>query len=352
MKALLFAVGTSLWLAGCAPGGQVTRIADGNREDGRYIDASAYSAYTRAALLDAAGDVQGALVAYEAAREADPDSADVMTRIGALHCRADRQHPERAQEAFAQAIELDPSYAPAYAARARCLERRGELRPALEQALLAVQRDARPVENTELVVRLLFALGRKSEAWAWLEALVAEQPSSLKAWRMFHAFAEQDADAVRLRRANLAERALGFPAAKPAEGTGDALDTLLLAGDLDGARRAAVSQRWKPSMLALRALEVGAYEAALQQGKSLLLADPSDADAWIAVLVAAEQLHDQTAFHDALRALDVEALGASASTSSARGAEFLAALLSRRVSEEAARAFRESFKARASASAP
>jgi len=97
VKALLFAVGTSLWLAGCAPGGQVTRIADGNREDGRYIDASAYSAYTRAALLDAAGDVQGALVAYEAAREADPDSADVMTRIGALHCRADRQHPERAQ---------------------------------------------------------------------------------------------------------------------------------------------------------------------------------------------------------------------------------------------------------------
>ncbi len=327
---------TLLASGACASSGEVTRIADGTREDGRYIDASAYSAYSRAALLEAAGDVRGALDAYEAAREADPESADVVTRIGALHCRADPKQPGRALKAFDQALELDPTYAPAFAARARCLESRGELKAALDQALQAVQHDALPVEQTELVVRLLFALGRKQEAWTWLEALVAQQRSSLQAWRLFRRFAEQDADATRLRRARLAEQALGIVPPAPGPDRDDSLDALLMAGDLDGARREVVSRRWKPSALALRAVELGAYELALTQGQSLLAADPSDSDAWIAVLVAAEQLHDQATFQRTLRALDIEALSPSP-----RAAELFAGLLARRVSEEAAGIFRE-----------
>jgi tetratricopeptide (TPR) repeat protein len=325
-------------LLGCSVSGGVTRIADGSREDGRYIDSSAYTAYARGALLEASGDSAGALSAYEAALDADPGSADVLTRIGALHCRVDPRHPARADAAFDAALEKDSGFAPAYAARARCLERRGQLEAALEQARLAVTFDPETIELSELVARLLFTLRRKAEAWVWLDALVSLHPSSPQAWQVFRSFAELAADTVRLRRARLAERSLGVLPLAQTEAAGDTIDVLLRARDLDGARRAAVMRRWKSSTLALRAAEVGAHAVAVEQARHVLQADPSDSDAWVALLVSADQLHDVPLFAQALEALDTEP-----TTPSARAAELLAALLARRVGEEAARAFRDAY---------
>lgn len=328
-----------LLLPACAPQGTVTRIADGTREDGRFIDAVAYSAYARAALLEAAGDTRGALAAYQAALDADPESADIQTRIAALLCR---MGSGRAVAAFEHALELDRTYSVAYAERARCLERQGKLGPALAQARLAVQYDADRIDFSELVARLLFSLGRKEEAWIWLDALVAQKPSSPQAWRVFRTLAELDGDPARLRRARAAERGLGVsPGESPAQGGSDPIDALLLARDLEGARRAAISRRWKASELALRALELGAHEVAREQGRFVLLADPADADAWIAVLVAAEQLHDEASYAEALHALDPDVV-----MPSPRGAEQLAALLARQVSESAGQAFRAAFARR------
>ncbi|HEV8245869.1 MAG TPA: hypothetical protein VGP93_08870, partial [Polyangiaceae bacterium] len=126
----VFGAGRALLLcalcAACGVQGSVTRVADGSREEGRYIDSVAYSAYAQAALLEAAGDLHGALRAYHAALASDDDSPEILTRIAALDCRlaqaGDRKAASAALAAFDRALEHDATYAASYAERAACLE--------------------------------------------------------------------------------------------------------------------------------------------------------------------------------------------------------------------------------------
>ncbi len=344
MKSAVFAAAALLAL-GCAATGSVTRVADGTRQEGRYIDTVAYSDYAQAALLEAAGKLPAALEAYEAALDSDDESAEIWTRIGAVRCRlaldARKSGAEPALAAFRRALDLDPTFAPAHAERATCLEELGRKAEALEAALEAVRHDPERVELSSQVARLLFAAGRAADAWAWLDALITRQPSSARAWQSFARAAEQQRDAGRLQRAQRAEQALGLvpheSAAKP-KLSSDAIDTLLLAGDLKAARAVAIAHQLRPSALAVRAAELGVLDVAIEQGTLVLRADPDDSDAWVALLYASQRAGTAEQFQETLRAQGAEQGGLSPAA-----AALFERVLEQRAGREAARSFRDAY---------
>ncbi len=345
MKALALA---ALLALACGPAGTVTRVADGAREEGRYIDAVAYSDYARAALFEAAGNYPAALDAYREAQGSDGDSPEIWTRIGAVECRmaqaSKRKDASRALSAFREALDRDDTYAAAYAERASCLEALGRKPEALDAARRAVRYDPERVELSEQVARLLFASGRAEEAWVWLEALVARQPGSPRAWQTFERAAVSERDVVRMQRANRAEVALGLTPSdhRPSPRLpDDTLDALLLAGELKAARAAAVARRVRPSALAVRAAELGVLDVALEQALLVLRADPSDADAWVTVLYASQRAGTAEQYEETLRAQagELDRLSPPA-------AALFERVLEQRAGGEAARAFHDAYAAR------
>ncbi len=127
---------------------------------------------------------------------------------------------------------------------------------------------------------------------------------------------------------------------RPAAADTEAIDALLLLGDLPAARVAAHARHWRSSELALRAVEIGALEVGYEQAMLVLRADPGDADAWIAALTAAEDQRRPERFEAALRALDAHPLPPTA-----RAVDLLESLLARRAGVDAAAALREAWSA-------
>jgi hypothetical protein len=114
-------------LGGCLHPGSVQRAYDGDVVEGRYISPEAYAAYLRGAIAGAEGHTADAVAAYEEAARRDPASPEPWTRIAELRCAADaRGQAGPAERAIAHALDLDPGYARAWAARATCAEARGD----------------------------------------------------------------------------------------------------------------------------------------------------------------------------------------------------------------------------------
>ncbi len=331
-------------LGGCTGGERVTRVAGGFREDGRYIDTQSYSAFTSGVIAEASGRYADARIFYEQALDDDPKSPEIQTRVGAVRCklgvRGARAELDAAERAFDEALELDSTFAPAYYERAVCERARGKREAALGDAQRAVKYDSAPVAYTRLVSELLFEARRSSEAWAWLDALVERTPDSAEVWSAYRSAAERSDDAVRLRRALANQVRLGAPEPRPEASDTEAIDALLLLGDLPAARVAAKARRWRSSELAIRSVEIGALEVGYEQAMLVLGADPGDTDAWIAALVAADEQRHPERFQAALVALDPRPLPPSA-----RAVDLLVALLGRRVGADAARALRQAWEA-------
>ena len=77
MKRVLLAV----WLlAGCAAEPRVVRVYGGKIVEGPYVPADAYAEYLRGALAEEAGDLPGAIAAYEKALAEDDEDAEVWAR--------------------------------------------------------------------------------------------------------------------------------------------------------------------------------------------------------------------------------------------------------------------------------
>ena len=276
------------WLAvGCfAPGG-VTRVADGEVEQGRDIDAEAYASYFRAATLEATGDRKQALDELERALDADPGSPEILTRVAEITCGANPRLPpvsapvapaaaERALFLFARALDADARYAPAWLGRSVCLESQGRRREALEMATRAAALDPLRPESTRVMVRLLIALERREEAARWLSAYRALVPAPL------------DPEP---------------PTGDTGVGTERANASLARAfsdRDLQAARTAALELGISRSGLALAAA-TAAPELALEQALTILAADPTDTDALIAALAASDRLGDSARFEQALQ---------------------------------------------------
>jgi Tfp pilus assembly protein PilF len=351
LRALLVLALGLVSLGGCASGERVTRVAGGFRDEGRYIDTESYSVFTSAVIAEASGRFADARFLYRQALDSDGESPEIQTRIGAVSCqlalRGARTELEAAERAFEEALELDETFAPAYYERAVCARGRAKRDRALQDALRAVKFDSSPVAYTRLVSELLFEARRPREAWAWLDALAARSPDSAEVWSVYRSAAEREQDAVRLRRAVSNQARLGAPEPRPEAADTEAIDALLLLGDLPAARIAAKARHWRSSELAIRAVEIGALEAGYEQAMLVLRADPGDADAWIAALAAAEEQRRPERFEAALRALDTRPLPPTA-----RAVELLEALLARRAGADAAAALRAAWNAGAEAAHP
>ena len=272
-------------LVGCAEGsGGVTRMADGVRYEGRFVNPEAYAAYLLGVEREARGEYKSALSAYLEAHAEDPDSPEVWARIGAVRCAASAavDGPAAARTSFEHGIEADAEYFGTYFERARCSERAQDLTGALGDATSAVARRPQDEPANLLVARLLSALGRGAEARAWLEALQTYQATS--------------------------------PGSSRA-----------LASARHAARGTTAGPANVPSATPFDALRAGRVERAREQAQTELDADPTNSDAWIAALVACDALRDEVCFERALISLKSPSL-----TPSATALGYLRELLARR----------------------
>jgi len=248
----------------CVPrAGEVTRMADGVRYEGRFVNPEAYAAYLLGVEREAHGNLAGALAAYLEAHAADPDSPEIWARIGAVRCFASEptQGLPRASAAFERGIRTDADYFGTYFERARCAERAGQLGSALLDASAAVFHRPSDEPANLLVASLLQALGRPGEARAWLEGFQAFQGPTRAVSRAL--------DKARGQPARPAQRLLETPSRSEA----------------------------------FVELHSGRAERARARGQTELEADPTNSDAWVATLVACDALGDEACFERALGSL-------------------------------------------------
>lgn len=265
LRALSAALAIS-WCVCCAGGSSgVTRMADGVRYEGRFINPEAYAAYLLGIEHEAGGNFNEALRAYLEAHTEDPDSPEIWARIGAVRCfsSAPKAGPAAARAAFERGLQLDPTYHGNYLERARCAERAGDLPGALRDATAAVARRPQDEPANLLVARVLSALGKRVEARAWLEA-----------YRSYYSATTESQRALESARS---------PGSAPAP----------------VAREPSVASSATHSG-AFAELRSGRTERARQQAQVELDADPTNTDAWIAILVACDALHDDACFESTL----------------------------------------------------
>lgn len=259
---------------GCAEGsGSITRMADGVRYEGRFVNPEAYAAYLLGVEHEARGEYKDALSAYLEAHAEDPDSPEIWARIGAVQCVG--ATPDRGQSAartaFQRGLRNDPDYYGNYLERARCAERAHALKAALEDATAAVARRPDDESANLLVARLLQGLGRADDARAWLQGF--------QTYRAPSAALERALEATRRARVSVS----------PSKPNGE-----------NGAHSAAFAE-----------LRGGRAEGARKQAQRELDADPTNSDAWIAALVACDALQDSQCFEDALARLRSPSLAPS-----------------------------------------
>jgi len=329
--------------AGCASSTAVTRSVGGRLVRGRFVTDDAYAAYLRGALLEAQGKHEAALSAYTEGARYDPDSPELLTKIGALNCgRQDVTAGEASAKpaaAFDRAAAIDPDYEEVWTERARCHLKRGQLAAAEHAARIAVSLDPSRVECALLLSLVLERQERIEEAARWLQGLVVRNPTSVEAQEAMAAFAERTRDDVRRDAAERALAELGARtnrktlASKARPSVAD-VDAAIARGAFDEARRLALRARVSSGALALRAAAVGAASFARTQAELVLAADPDDADARVAAAVAADLLRDDDALERATTAVP-----SSRAPVSPLAGLLMAELLDRRVGPAAKKAW-------------
>jgi tetratricopeptide (TPR) repeat protein len=283
-------------------------MVGGHRVQGRFVADEAYAAYLKGVVLETEGRLDAAMAAYGEAIQHDPDSAEIWTRIGALRC-ADVAKPGAAVktvgpwDAFARAAEIDPSYEETWTERARCHLSRGELDEAVRAARMGVSLDPDRDEPAVLLALALERQGHADEARRWLDGLVARHPSSVTAHEAMAAFAGRTHDDARRQSSEDALSVLRPGDQGRAHRSGASLsmvDSAILRGEFERARSLALGARISSGALAVRAAALGSVDFARSQAEFVLAADPADADARVAALVAADLARDEAALARAL----------------------------------------------------
>lgn len=314
-------------LAGCG-GSSVVRLVDGRPEVGRFIGPEAYALYGRGASAEAQGDVTGALRAYQAAADADPESPEIWTRLGALRCR---EALSVALPELARAEAADPSFGPLHRERARCLLAHGRVTEALAASRRAVALDPEDLEASLVYASALERAGRSEEARLALRALTVSHPGAVGPWRALAGAARRAGDVGLTREA--AERADRLsPSREPV--TLGQVDAALLAGDMDAALRLSRRAHLASADIAVRAAALGLVDAARERGALVLGAEPANASARIAVAAAADLSGDTAALAGAMRRVP-----ARSTAPSPLSRVLFAEVLARRVGVDAARAW-------------
>lgn len=282
---------------------RVVRSVDGVATEGRFIDANAYALYAVAASREARGQWAEALDLYQRAAELDSRGPELRTRIGAVACKL--RQLELADRSFAAALRADDGYGPLWFELGQCRKARGDLKGARDAALEALRLDPERVETTLLAADAAELLGDHATAWRLRDALATHAPDSLSATQGILSAATRAKDAARIARARrqLAELQLRSAAAPEQQGL--------------------------PA--ALSALERGDVTTAKRLAEQLLDADPSNGDALVVALCAADLQEDHATFARLL-----ERARHSGSAASPRVLGILESLLARRVSAQAA----------------
>lgn len=318
----------------------VMRSAGGQLYEGRFIHPRAYEAYARGALAEAEGRLEEAQRMFGYAADLDEDGPEPATRLGAVLCK--RGQRDEAMAAFATATEVDATYAAAYRERARCDLSHGEIEAAVEASELAAILDPDDEDAALLHVDAL-EKARKLDAAARLlvARLMTAHPSRALIARL-EALAQAAGDdallhlAARARdRAQLRGAAATAQAPDPAPPRSRLdIDAALRRGDLTAARSLATRAKTSQGEIALRAAALGRTELAREQGTLVSEADPRDASALVALIVAADASRSLTALAAASDA--ARALASGGASPLAR--LLLAETLARRIGAEAARA--------------
>jgi hypothetical protein len=311
----------------CAGDPMVVRVYDGRIVEGAYVPPEAYASYLKGVLAEEAGDLRSALAAYENATAADNEDPEPFTRIGDVRCKLDPKS-KAADAAFARALRIDPTYAPALAAKARCADARGE--PA--EGIAILERIA-PEDRSSASLEALFVrlAARRSDspddrrARARAIALTVASGEDPAAWGALVAWGRGKADAELLARGleglvrtspdsrfdveagvlellgmgqtALARRVAATLAdAPPERGIGTvrdatvarlAVDEALLAGDQARAERRAVRGHVPLSEVAARALVLERPEIARSVALAVVAADPGAGCASMVLAAAA-----------------------------------------------------------------
>jgi tetratricopeptide (TPR) repeat protein len=189
--------------------------------------------------------------------------------------------PDRADEEFAAAVELDPSFEPTHRDWARCLLARKRPEEAIRHARRALH--AAPAEwpATEVLVDALESAGRPREAARYLWGFAALAPTDPRPL----------------------ERISGSGNSLPAQPSPDSLRIALRDGEDGKAVAIALERRMNDVTLARFALEEARPDFALSRSQLVLRADPANSDARIVVLLAAFVLEEGRAYRSALRDL-------------------------------------------------
>jgi hypothetical protein len=180
---------------GCGARPVVDRAYGGNVVHGRYLEPEAYAAFMRGAMAEASGDPREALAAYGEASRLDPDSAEIWTRLAELRCRMAPRDAGAPEKELARALELEPTYARAWAVRARCAAARGDdaaaraaaeresaLDPSADEANVVLARSQTGTAEAQAAVRQR------------LVALTSTASDPLVAWEALASWAETHGD--------------------------------------------------------------------------------------------------------------------------------------------------------------
>ncbi|HEY3817280.1 MAG TPA: hypothetical protein VGL81_08925 [Polyangiaceae bacterium] len=224
--------------AGCGHPSFVERAYGGDVVVGHYISPEAYAAFLRGAIAEAGHHPDDALKAYAEAAERDPESPEPWTRMAEVWCSPGQGGAANAERAVAHALELDASYARAWAVRAACAASRKDARGEGEAAARATQLDPQGDGANILLARAADAGPGTARSRELLVALTVTATDPVAAWDALASWAQAHGDVALWARA-LVELAHAAPERRPA--IARAAEDLAGAGDVGEARSVAAA---------------------------------------------------------------------------------------------------------------
>jgi tetratricopeptide (TPR) repeat protein len=168
-------LGLVVVLAACSastpsPGSTVGGTS-GDEPPRRFASPYAYEQFTRAELLRAGGDWEGAIRAYRLARTSDGDDPYLLARLATALDEAGRHDEARAL--LAEALERDPWHEDPWLAQGEVLERAGDLTGAMASYERAERAAPVSARGPLALARLLAAGSHTERAVAVLQRLRA-----------------------------------------------------------------------------------------------------------------------------------------------------------------------------------
>lgn len=297
----------------------VLRSFDGELVEGRFIEPAAYEAYARGALAERDGQLEQAATAFAKAAELDEDGPEAWAALARVQCRLGRH--DRAEHALERALSADPSSARAREAEAHCAFARADAARALTATEALVRADPLDDEAHLLRARALELAGDPRAALAVLVDLVLRRPERRAASEALLRLAGTLGEAWATRLADelqggqvVGERAAANELAPQrsarASAASAALERALRRGDRARALALAASARVTLTELALGFARHGHAAQARELATIALDADPSDADAAVALLLSAARTKGDEALAEAARLASSPSLGA------------------------------------------